>query len=254
MKKPRLSFLSHKRYNTAGQALHLASAIILSILFTACVGQDKKIIFRPDTAINPLEPSRIFDSWEIIKTQNSQSRSIPDWVRCHIDNDINEVEASDSFSGKYIFIGENGGSNFNALQQWANGFTVEQDLPRLVTKRAERRLVSSASLYPDDEYGEFFEFFIREVSNGEYLKAAKEQSFWLKRKITTSSAETDDDTESNSAVVVERYAFLVLVSIDKETLQKQIQGIMTGIKTKTPPTRDQASAIAKIKNNFFEGF
>jgi hypothetical protein len=234
---------------------HSASFLtaLLLILFTACTGQQKKVIFKPDAANNPQDTPDPFDSWEITETKN-RAAGIPEWVRWYFDNKINEIEALDTFNRKYVFIGENGGSNFNALQQWANGFTVEQDLPRLVTKRVEHRLVSSASLYPDDEYGEFFEFFIRDVSNGEYLKAVKEQNFWLKRKITISSAETDDDAESNSAVAVERYEFLVLVSIDKETLQKQIQGIMTGIKTKTPPTRDQASAIAKIKNNFFEGF
>jgi len=236
---------------------HSASFLtaLLLILFTACTGQQKKVIFKPDAANTTEDTSTPFDSWEIIETQNGKKAAgIPEWVRWYFDNKVSEIETMDTFNGKYVFIGENGGSNFNALQQWANGFTVEQDLPRLVTKRTERRLVSSASLYPDDEYGEFFEFFIRDVSNGEYLKAAKEQSFWLKRKITINSAETDDDESNPVTIGVERYEFLVLVSIDKETLQKQIQGIMTGIKTKTPPTRDQASAIAKIKNNFFEGF
>jgi hypothetical protein len=54
--------------------------------------------------------------------------------------------------------------------------------------------------------------------------------------------------------VEDRYEFFVLISVDKETLQKQIQEIMTNIKTKVPPTRDQAAAITKIKNTFFEGF
>jgi len=237
------------------------TAVFISILFMACIGQqDKKVIFRPDTANNPQEESRIFDSWEIINSQNSKdskgdqgSEDIPEWVRWYIDNKANEIEALDRFSGKYIFIGENGGSNFNALQQWANGFSVEQDLPMLITRRVEHRLVSSASLYPDDEYGEYFEFLIREVSNGEFLGAVKEQTFWLKRKVV-SSEETDDNTQPNPNTAQERYEFFVLISVDKRTLQKQIQEIMAGIKTKIPPTKEQAAVIAKIKNNFFERF
>jgi len=233
-----------------------ATAIIFSILFAACAGQNKKIIFRPDTVNNPQEQSRTFSTWEIIKSQNGQgSEDIPEWVRWYIDNEANEIEALNRFSGKYIFIGENGGSNFSALQQWANGFTVEQDLPRLITRRVERRLVSSATLYPDDEYGEFFEFLMKEISNGEYSGAAKVQTFWLNRKVV-SSAESDDNTDAqpNPDTVEDRYEFFVLISVDKETLQKQIQGIMTKIKTKIPATREQAAAIAKIKNTFFEGF
>jgi hypothetical protein len=229
------------------------TALSLLILFAACTGQQKKVIFRPDTTNNPQELSRPFDSWEITRSQNGQaSADIPEWVRWHINNEVNEIEALDRFSGKYIFIGTHGGDNFSALQQWANGFTVEQDLPRLVTLRVERRLIASASLYPDDEYGEYFEFLIREMSNGEFLNAVKEQTFWLKRRIFVSNGETD--TESNPGTMTERYEFLVLISVDKETLQKQIQVIMTGIKTKMSPTRDQAAAIARIKNNFFEGF
>jgi len=231
-------------------------AVIISILYTACAGQQTKVIFRPDTVNNPREPVRIFDTWEIIESQNGQGPGgIPEWVRWDIDNEVNEIEVMERLSGKYIFFGENGGSNFGVLQQWANGFTVEQDLPGLITRRVERRLVSSASLYPDDEYGEYFEFLIREISNEEFLGAVKEQIFWLKRKVV-SSAEDDDiiDTQSNPDTEQEHYEFLVLISVDKETLQRQIQEIMTNIKTKIPPTKAQAAAIAKIKDTFFEGF
>jgi len=232
------------------------TVVFLSILFAACIGQqDKKIIFRPDTANNLQEESRVFDSWEIIRSQNSQGENIPEWVRWYVDNKVNEIEALDRFSGKYIFIGENGGSNFRALRQWATGFTVEQDLPRLITRRTERRLVSAASLYPDDEYGEFFEFLIKEVSNGEFLGAIKEQTFWLLRKVVTSEeTDSDIDAQPNPDTEQERYEFFVLISIDKGILQKQIQEIISRIKTKIPPTRDQTAAITKIKNTFFEGF
>jgi hypothetical protein len=235
--------------------IHLASFLtsLLLILFTACAGQQKKIIFIPDTGNVPQDIPDPFDSWDIIESQNGKGTAgIPEWVRCYFDNAVKDIEALGKFNGKYIFIGENGGSNFSALQQWANGFTVEQDLPRLVTRRVERRLVASASLYPDDEYGEYYEFLIREVSNGEFLNAVKEQTFWLKRKIAVKDAETD--AQSASAAVTERYDFLVLISVDKETLQKQIQETMMGIKTKIAPTKQQAASIAKIKNTFFEGF
>jgi hypothetical protein len=230
--------------------------VIFSILFAACAGQQDKIIFRPDTVNNPREPSRIFDTWEIIESQNGKElKDIPEWVRWYIDNEVNEIEVLERFSGKYMFFGKNGGSNFSVLQQWANSFTVEQDLPRLITQRVERRLVFSASLYPDDEYGEYFEFLIREISNGEFLGAVKEQTFWLKR-IVVNSAEDDDsiDTQSNPDTGQEQYEFFVLISVDKETLQRQIQGIITNIKTKIPPTKAQAVAVAKIKDTFFEGF
>jgi hypothetical protein len=232
------------------------SALSLLIFFAACAAsacaarQEKKVIFRPDGPDNPPERSRPFDLWEITNSQNGPA-GIPDWVRFYYNNEVKEIEALGRFSGKYVLIGTHGGDNFNALQHWANGFAVDQDLPRLVTLRVERRLIASASLYPDDEYGEYFEFLIREISNAQFSGAVKEQTFWLRRKVAVSGDEADD---AGNIRTQERYEFLVLMSVDKETLQKQIQGIMAGIKTNVSPTRDQAAAIARIKNNFFEGF
>ena len=229
--------------------------MLLLLFFTACGGQQKKVIFIPDTTDNSRNIPDPFDSWEVTESQNGRGAAgIPEWVRLYFNDAVNEIEGLDRFNGKYIFIGENRGNNFSALQQWANGFSVEQDLPRLVTQRVERKLVASASLYPDDEYGEYYEFLIREMSNGEFLEAVKEQTFWLKRKITVRNAETDDNAGANSVTVTERYEFLVLISVDKETLQKQIQGIMMRIKTKISPTREQAAAIARVKSTLFEGF
>jgi hypothetical protein len=96
---------------------------------------------------------------------------------------------------------------------------------------------------------------IREISDGEYSGAVKEQIFWLQRKVFNNT-ETDDiiNTQPNPDTAQERYEFLVLISVDKEILQGQIQEIMTGIKTKIPPTKNQADAIARMKNNFFERF
>ncbi len=209
-----------KRNNSAS----FLTAVFFSILFAVCAAPQKKVIFRPDTENNPRELPRPFDSWEIIESQN-QAAGVPEWARLYFNNAVNEIEAMDRFRGKYIFVGENGGDNFNALQQWANGFTVEQDLPRLVTRRVEHRLVAPASLYPDDEYGEYYEFLIRAVSNGEFLKAEKEQTYWLKRKITADGAETDGIAypQSSPDTAKERYEFLVLVSVDRETFQNRFR-------------------------------
>jgi len=232
-------------------ALFLTAAFYF-IFFAACVMRPEKVIFRPDTANTPQKKPVPFELWEILRSQNGGPGDIPEWARLYIDDKENEIEALDVFEGKYVFIGANGGGNFNALQQWANGFTVEQDLPGLVTLRAETRLVTAASLYPDDEYGDFFEFLIRDLSDAEYYGAVKEQSFWLSRAVRPS--ETDDADTNPAASDTERYEFLILVSVDKETLQKQIQNIIANVKVKEHPTKEQAAAVARIKNNFFEGF
>jgi hypothetical protein len=229
--------------------------ILLAILLNACVLK-KSVVFIPDPSQNNAQEQTGLDYHQIIESENGAGESdLPAWVRSYLDGGVRGIESMDTYSGKYTFVGKNRGENFNVLRQWADGFTATQDLPRLIAQRTERRLVNAAVLYPDDEYGEYFEKFIKVMSDGEYPDAIKEQTFWLKQKVKVVSEETavDDDLPKED-VFFERYEFLVLMSIDRETLKKQIEGTMADIKTKALPTRNQTQAINKIRQTFFEGF
>jgi len=230
--------------------------LLAALMLAACTGQQSRFIIRPDPEQGRQQmPVDSIDSWQIIESQNGMGETdLPDWVRRYYDSGIHGVEALDRYIGRYVFIGENRGENISALQQWANGFTVQHDLPRLVAARAEHRLVSPASLYPDDEYGQFFESLIKQVSDGEYPGAVKEDTFWLKRKMAPASAGNDTGNDVPQTAATELYEFLVLLSIDDEALQNQIRAIMAGIKTTVPPTRDQAASISRIRQAFFVGF
>jgi len=234
--------------------------LLAVFLLAACTSQKGKIIFIPDAAQNnQQEQPGLSTSWQILESQGGSGESgIPAWARSYFDKGVRGIETLDAYLGKYVFVGKNRGDNFNALQQWANGFTVAQDLPRLIAQRAERRFVATAALYPDDEYGEFFAHIIKRVSDEEYPGAVKEHIFWTKQRKIPAEVETEMENADSKTppenIVVERYEFLVLISIDREEFQTQINSIMANIKTVTSPTRDQAAAINKIRVAFFEGF
>jgi hypothetical protein len=232
---------------------HIHLALFLTvILFAACTSQKGKVLFVPDPAQdNPYEQSGQNETWQIIETQNGPGETgSPEWVRRYYEGGkLQNIESLSAYSGKYVFVGQNRGDNFHALQQWTNSFTAAQDLSRLVVQRTEQRLIASASLYPDDEYGEYFALLIKKVSDGEYPGAVKEQTFWLKQKVQRINTDEED-----SVTVFERYEFLILVSIDKALLQNQIQKIMEDIKPAVSPTRNQTAAINRIKTAFFEDF
>jgi hypothetical protein len=234
-----------------------ALILLLVVLLTACASKKNKIMFIPDPAQNNLqEQTGLPEYHQIIESENGTGESgLPAWVRGYLDGGVRGIESLDAYSSKYAFVGRSRGENLNVLRQWADGFTATQDLPRLIAQRTERRLVTAAVLYPDDEYGEYFERLIKVTSDGEYPGALKEQTFWLKQKVKAASEEDAfDDDLPQVDVFFERYEFLVLMSIDRETLRKQIEEIMAGIKTKASPTRNQTQAINKIRQNFFEGF
>jgi hypothetical protein len=232
--------------------------LLLPILFfTVCVTKKETVVFRPDPAQDKLqEQTSVSESWEIVKSQNgSPEKEIPVWLRSYLDKGIQGIESLDTYRGKYVFVGENRGNNINALQQWADGFTAAQDLPRLIVQRVEKRLVTSATLYPDDEYGEYFAYLIKKISDGEYPGADKEQTFWIRQKKIPGKVENDEYSETPPANdEIERYQFFILITIKKEALQEAIQKIMTNVKTNTAPTKQQKAAISNINQTFFEGF
>jgi hypothetical protein len=229
--------------------------IILTVLFTACVGQKDGIILRPEPGQEGTEQTGPQEIWHIIESQNGLPESgIPEWVNLYLSEGIPGLESLDQYNGKYVFIGKNLGSNLTALKQWSKGFSAAQDFPRLLAQRVENRLTASASLYPDDEYGEYFEKLIKQVSDAEY-PAVKKENFWIKRIRIPDAVEDDTDSlpeQENSPT--ERYEFFILLDIDKDSLQNQIRQITAGIKTDRPPTREQAAAINKVQSSFFTGF
>jgi len=227
------------------------------ILLAACATKKDAVMFRPDPVQDKLqEQTSLPDSWEIIISKNgSPENGIPAWLRGYLDRGIQGIESLDTYSGKYVFVGENRGNNINVLQQWADGFTTAQDLPRLIVQRVEKRLVASAALYPDDEYGEYFAYLIKKLSDEEYPEADKEQTFWIKQKKISGSGENDENAEAPPANdELERYEFFVLITINKESLQRVIQKTMADIKTNTAPTKQQRTAISAINQTIFEGF
>jgi hypothetical protein len=229
---------------------------------SSCASKTAKVLFYPDPALEKQqEQAGLHESWEIIESQNGPPEAgIPAWARLYLDGGLHGVETLDAYSGKYVFVGENQGSKLIPLEQWADGFAAAQDLPRLIAQRVEQRFISSAVLYPDDEYGEFFANTIKAVSDAEYPGAVKEQTFWIKRQRLPGLEEdieeyADDDFDAPQIDIdFEHYNLMILISMDKETLQKKIRDLITGIKTDTPPTKEQTQAINKIRAQFFEGF
>ncbi|GHV96037.1 hypothetical protein AGMMS50293_23570 [Spirochaetia bacterium] len=181
---------------------------------------------------------------------------MPEWVNQFLRGGIPGLEAIGAYQNRYVFVGKNKGNNFSALQQWAENFSPVQDFPRLAAARIEHRLISAASLYPDDEYGDYFEFLIKSASDAEYAGALKEESFWIKQRVEhkTETADSEETDQSGPPLVEEVYEFFVLISIDKTILQTRIREFMAGIKPAVPPSRAQKAAINRVQQIFFEGF
>ncbi|MDR2964661.1 MAG: hypothetical protein LBU88_02680 [Treponema sp.] len=214
--------------------------LLLALIFTSCLGQRK-------SAIVPIPDTEFFDFTLLVKMENiteskggSGTRNLPLWLRTYINGGIEETEKIETYNGKYLFIGMSEGLNFTAMNKWAENFSPVRDTAIIAAGRIEKKLVASASLYPDNEYGDFFETIIKKAYSAVYTGAVKEDAFWIKIKVENETREI--------------YVFFVLISIDKNVFHSVVQDMMAKSMPESSFTRNQRSAVNRLQQNFFEGF
>lgn len=162
---------------------------------------------------------------------------IPLWVSRYLSGGNAAVEALPQYEDSYVFIGENSGTNINALRQWTIGFMVDQDFPQMVSSRVQARIFAAGGENPDKVYGRYFEYAVKNTFDSGYMGPRREADYWVLKRYAGEDV----------------YEFFILVQIDKDFLKKQLDGIL--FKLDNPQvTREQAAAIERLKANFYEGF
>jgi hypothetical protein len=216
-------------------------ALTLLTLAAGCAGQARAAPL-PSVAVpvvERIEPYRIGDH----RTQ-AEGGELPEWLRRYLSGGAQGPEAMSEYRDAYVFVAEDTSANLKALGQWASGFRVNQDFPRLAAARIQDRMTRAAGGNPDAEYGRYFERVIRASSDAVYPGAIRGDDFWVLKRYLR-----EDDTLDR-----EIYAWYILVSIDRGLLQQQISAILDETAAEPPPSREQAVAIARMKENFFVEF
>ena len=218
------------------------------ILLISCSGQ-QTVLFRPEPGYHEVVQNYQVSINDITETKaGAGNANIPGWLQAYLNGGVADVEGMVLYFTRYCFIGVNEGSNFNALSKWAENYSVIQDFPRLAAARIEKNLITTATLYPDDEYGSFFETFVKKAFDNEYHDALLEDTFWIKKRIE--QGENMDGTGSFTEI----YQFYVFISIEKRRMQIVIQNMMAETLVAVTPTRAQNNAIRRLQQNFFTEF
>ena len=172
-------------------------------------------------------------------------QEVPAWVTTYIADGLIGVEKLPDFRDKYVFIGEDTGTNLNALRQWTSGFTVNQEISRMVSNRVRAKFVGAAAGSPDAEYGRYFEDVVQSVAEASFSGARRENDYWLLKRYFKADGKSVDR---------ESYDFYVLVTIDRPMLEAQINNVINGVQVSRPLTREQQTAVDRVKEAFYEGF
>jgi hypothetical protein len=178
---------------------------------------------------------------EIIDYEND----MPEWVGRYAAAGLAGVETLPEFAGRYVFVNKQAGSSLEPLRRWAAGFSMERDFPRLVSARIQARFILGGNGNPGDAYGRYFEAAVKNASDSTFEGASLEGSFWIKKRIFA---------DDGLSPVGEVYEYLIMASIDQETLRTQIDMLLTTTRTNDSPSRDQAAASMRLRLNFYEGF
>lgn len=218
---------------------------IFPFFFFLCVPVLFSCAKKPNAAYVPSPDQEYFNQERINidtdKITESKDGDLPAWLASYISGGIEEVEKRNTYYGKYVFIGMNEGINFRALDIWANYLSEVKDFTMLAAKRIERRMISTSSMYPDDEYGIFYETMVKKAYSAEYPGAVKEDFCWI--KIT-------DDAANDAGT----YNFFVLFTIDKMRMQSIVLGMMADTVDSVEPSRAQLTKINNLRQTFFWGF
>ncbi|MCL2758918.1 MAG: hypothetical protein FWD22_01755 [Treponema sp.] len=224
--------------------LQTPAFLLIVIIISSCISQNTVNHFPvPESGIYEAEKPVPVERENIIETKSGAVGSIPLWLSAYLDGGIEAVEKLEAYSNKFVFIAINEGVNFTALKRWEDFFSTSYDFPVLAAVRIERRMYLTASLYPDDEYGAFFETMTKNAYRGIYPGILKEDTYWIKAR-----------TNNDNIQPLEEYIFFILVTADRTLMQNYVRNMMSVTVSSVTLTAAQNSAVNRLRQTFFEGF
>ncbi|MDR2543780.1 MAG: hypothetical protein LBC80_10090 [Treponema sp.] len=220
--------------------LFTAPYFLFLIVLFSCVGQNNNV-FIPDPDFSVYAFDKTIVIGNIIDSRDGVSAELfPEWLLVFLSEGVRAAEITESYSDKYLFIAKNDGENFTVLNKWAQNMSATHDLSVLVGNRIEERMILNASLYPDDEYGEFFRLFIKDAFSAEYPTAVKEDIYWIKHSQP------------------EVYTFFIKFTVDKNVMQQVLRRMMSQAYAQAYSAAasggSQAATVNRLRQTFFEGF
>jgi hypothetical protein len=225
---------------------HVSIFLFCVFILFSCAARENTFVFPvPDK--NLFENDIYVNIGNITESRDMEGRPyLPGWLSAFLGGGIEEAEKIEAYTDRYLFVANNHGTNFASLSRWANYFSAERDFPLLAAARIEKRMNASNTMYPDEEYGIFYETFVKNAYSGEYPGVKKEDTCWIKTRASGGGQE--------SAALQEVFDFYILISIDKAEMQELVFDLFSRALASSAPAGAQAAAINRLRQTFFEVF
>ena len=164
---------------------------------------------------------------------------LPVWVETYVSTGVTGLEKLSDYQGSYCFVGEETGTNLDAVQTWAATFDVSREIAAAVASRVDSLFTGAASGSPDGDYGTYFENIVKASSNANYSGARKINDWWILIR------RYDPDAKKR---YTDEYRVFVLYTIEKDILDDQILNMIDKVASETVGTTyAQQTAINNVK-------
>ena len=200
-----------------------------------------------------LPPKQEIPVLRILDYRNrNEGANLPLWLRRYLDNGIAETESLDAYQGSYLFIASIRSARLSVITQWLGNYYPDRDFARLAAQRIQKRFERGLTDKPPDMmYGPNYEQAIKTAYSYSFWGAIRQDNSW----VLALPAIQDEETKPEQA----RYWGFILVSIPRETLEIQVNELLSKVaNSKTRggrhATKEQNAAFDHIKERFFEQF
>jgi hypothetical protein len=177
------------------------------------------------------------EEWVIVDHKTKDfGGNVPRWV----DRTPLQLQQEDMYKDFYVFIEDQTGKNLDGIKIWAQNFSINANIARMVTTRVEAKF-AGAAVGDKDMLETYFENVVKSVSSASFARVVVEDEFWIKKQ------------NKNSGDIEFRYLFLV--TVPRSEIEAAIQRAFEDAEdTNKPKTEEEKVARERVKEAFDEGF
>jgi hypothetical protein len=214
--------------------------MLLAIILGGCASSPQDLPRSIPVAALPKE-----EVWGIIDYKDSRSAPLPEWVDRYLRGGVRLVEEMPEFADRAVFVSEDEGVSFSALERRRVDFDPLLDFPHLAALRVSRRLTALGGNNPDREFSRYHETAVRAAAGTAWSGVRREDDFWLTKSFAGEAGETEER---------EAYVLLILLTVDREYFRNTLDEMLWR-QAETPEAgREQAVLIRRIRNIFYAEF
>jgi hypothetical protein len=223
------------------------ASVLALVMMAACASAPQSPQIR-DEYVSDVVDGILMDS----KTK-SFGVPVPEWVATYGVNGMSAVERMTAYKDLTVFIGEETGTNLQALQAWGNTFSANA----LISQRLKTTFESTAkgaqagstgsttSGAPPANFDNYMEAVLEAATKATFSGARKENDWWGKYRYYRGDGKTVDREE---------YRFYILVTMDKTVFDRQLESLLAGAAGATySNTEERDRAIDLVRKNWSSG-